>query len=1067
MSSSPRPATPIWEGLRNHIEVCAQRPRLPAGPVSVAQPAHIEVCGSAGAVAERGGDDGVMSLSRLSAGAGYRYLTRHTAVGDARPGPGQALTEYYTATGLPPGRWTGAGLPGLGAGDGTDLSAGTVVTEEGMARLFGAGHDPVTGDRLGLAYPKFRTAAARTAERVARLRTDLTEQERATAVAEIETQETVRPTRSAVAGYDLTFTVPKSVSVLWAIGHDELQRAVEQAHHDSVDAVLRLVEDRFLHTRIGDGSKIRVPARGAVAAAFDHWDTRAGDPNLHTHLVIANKVQGPDGGWRAVDGQVLFAAAVACSEIYDSTLADLLAARLPVSFGYRDRGPRRTAAYEIEGIGDPLLHVFSARSQAIGTHLQELVAAFTDTHGREPTRVEVLRLRQQATLATRPDKHLTPLAQLRNRWRATAETLTGRPADTVARTAVTSTNTRVSSIATTDAATEAATAPATGPAAGPAARCAVDVSDALLARYADATVAAVSTRRATWTQVNLLAEAARTTRALRLPDPGARIALLDRVVAAALDRCIALDPPENSAKEARYRHPDPFGASAEAPEPSYSTWAILAAETRLLTAHADTTAPAADAGPIHAAVAARPMPGSPKLSLEQATAAAAILASRRRLDVLVGPAGSGKTRTLCALRGAWENEYGHGSVIGLAPSATAAAQLAASLRIGADTLAKWIHESDPANASGEPWRLRAGQLVIVDEAAMAPTAHLDRLVAHATAAGAKVVLVGDHCQLGAIDAGGAFALLNGEGHAVELGQLHRFTENWEAAATRALRIGDPAVLDTYAAHGRLHDGPQEAMTERAYRAWATDIAAGRQSLLLAADRATVTALNRRARADRLRGGLIDPSAEVMLHDGTAAAAGDHVVTRRNERRLGRPDGGHVRNGDRWHVSTVHADGSLDALPLGSAELQPTPGTAVRLPAEYVRDHVELGYASTVHRAQGATADTAHVIAGAVMPREAFYVAMTRGRDANHAYLVTDDARLDLHHPDPAAAMTGRQVAAGILAREAAPVSASATLRRRHAEQTSPPGPSPAWSASPRAPIWTAPAPPHRHEAPGR
>jgi hypothetical protein len=119
-----------------------------------------------------------MSISRLSAGAGYRYLTRHTAAGDARPGPGQSLTAYYTATGLPPGRWTGAGLPGLGASDGTGLRPGAVVTEEAMGRLFGTGHDPVTGERLGLAYPRFKTTTERIAERVGRLPADLPDLER-------------------------------------------------------------------------------------------------------------------------------------------------------------------------------------------------------------------------------------------------------------------------------------------------------------------------------------------------------------------------------------------------------------------------------------------------------------------------------------------------------------------------------------------------------------------------------------------------------------------------------------------------------------------------------------------------------------------------------------------------------------------------------------------------------------------------------------------------------------------------------------------------------------------------
>ncbi|MGQ0845096.1 MAG: MobF family relaxase [Sporichthyaceae bacterium] len=940
-----------------------------------------------------------MSLARMTAGAGYRYLLKHTVTGDAPRTAGTSLVDYYAVSGHPPGRWVGSGLPGLGSGDGRDLTAGTVVGEQGMARLFGAGRDPVTDDPLGRPHPSYCPAAERTAARAALLPFDLDEATRAEAVGRIEAQEQARPVRSAVAGYDLTFTVPKSVSVLWALGEDDVRAAVERAHRDSVAAVLELIEERFLHTRTGTGSPVQVPARGAIALAFEHWDTRAGDPNLHAHLVIANKVQGPDGQWRAVDGRALYASAVACSEIYDTVLADALAKRLPVRFGYRNRGPRRTPAYEIEGIADSLLSAFSARSDAIRPHLQDLVATFVDTHGRDPDRVEVLRLRQRATLATRPDKRVVPLAELRSGWRATAETVCGQPVHRIVREALSSTDARPASM------------PATGVA---------DLPTSSVDRYADAVVAAVANRRATWTKNNLLAEAARATRDLRRSDPGARIALLDRVVTAALERCVALDPP--GAGSLRYAHPDARPMPAE--ESVYTTWAVLAAEARLLSAHADTTAPSTDAAPIHAA-AARPMPGAPKFSPDQATAAATIADSKRRVDLLLGPAGTGKTRTLFALRAAWEREHGSGSVIGLAPSATAAAQLAASLRIGADTLAKWHHQSDPDTAVGNPWRLRTAQLVLVDEAAMATTAQLDALVAQAATAGAKVVLVGDHHQLGAVEAGGAFALLAGEGHAVELDRLHRFTEHWEAEASRALRVGRPEALDAYATHGRIDDGPTEVMIEAAYRAWAADTAAGRNSLLLAHDRDTVATLNRRARTDRVRAGIVDPTRQVALADGIQAGPGDLVTTRRNNRRLVRQDGEHVRNGDRWHVVLTLPDGSMDVTCSRPAEGLSHPARPIRLPADYVREHVELGYASTVHSAQGATADTAHLVASAGLTREAFCVAMTRGRDRNHAYVPTEHQG-EAGQPD----LTVRQILEQILDRQGAAVSATAVLRQR-------------------------------------
>ena len=116
-----------------------------------------------------------------------------------------------------------------------------------------------------------------------------------------------------------------------------------------------MLERDALFTRTGHGGVAQIGTRGAIAACFDHWDTRAGDPNLHTHVVVANKVQGADGRWRSVDSRALHHAAVALSELYDDLLADRLTRWLGVRWGWRDRGPRRTPAFEIDGIEDPLL----------------------------------------------------------------------------------------------------------------------------------------------------------------------------------------------------------------------------------------------------------------------------------------------------------------------------------------------------------------------------------------------------------------------------------------------------------------------------------------------------------------------------------------------------------------------------------------------------------------------------------------------------------------------------------------------------------------------------------------
>jgi ATP-dependent exoDNAse (exonuclease V) alpha subunit len=129
-----------------------------------------------------------------------------------------------------------------------------------------------------------------------------------------------------------------------------------------------------------------------------------------------------------------------------------------------------------------------------------------------------------------------------------------------------------------------------------------------------------------------------------------------------------------------------------------------------------------------------------------------------------------------------------------------------------------------------------------------------------------------------------------------------------------------------------------------------------------------------------------------LRDGTAAGVGDVIVTRENARRINTTDGRWVRNGDRWHVTAVHQDGALTVHD-ANADGDPSTGGQVSLDACYVAEHVQLGYAITAHRAQGATVDTCHIIVSPGMTSEAFYVAMTRGRHANTTYVITE-------HEDP-------------------------------------------------------------------
>jgi hypothetical protein len=195
-----------------------------------------------------------------------------------------------------------------------------------------------------------------------------------------------------------------------------------------------------------------------------------------------------------------------------------------------------------------------------------------------------------------------------------------------------------------------------------------------------------------------------------------------------------------------------------------------------------------------------------------------------------------------ALRQVWETTYGRGSVVGLAPSAAAAEVLATELGIDCENTAKWLHDHHVGRV-----RLHAGQLVILDEASLAGTATLDEITAHAATTGAKVLMVGDWAQLGAIDAGGAFGLLvrDRNDDMAELVEVHRFRHAWERGASLRLRRGDTTSIAAYARHGRLIDGDLDDILDTAYTAWRQDIAAGKSTLMIAETRDTTAELNSR------------------------------------------------------------------------------------------------------------------------------------------------------------------------------------------------------------------------------
>lgn len=928
-----------------------------------------------------------VSMRVMSAGTGYQYLLKSVVAGDGNRSLSTPLTRYYTEEGTPPGRWLGSGLHAVA--DGT-IKLDDPVREQQLALLLGLGRDPVSGDPLGRAFPTYGGLTERVAARVSKLSATQSDEERAAAVARIEAEEIEAGGKRAVAGYDFTFSVPKSVSVLWGVADAGTQALIAEAHHEAVAEVLDFLEREIATTRrgvnAGDGAVAQADIVGIIATAFDHWDSRLGDPQLHTHVVISNKVKtSQDGRWRSLDGRPLHAAVVALSEHYNAVLADRMTRTFGIEWEQRSRGKDRTPAWELTSVSEELIREFSSRSRAIDLEKDRLIEQYVAERGRRPSSAEVIRLRARATLTTRPEKQIRSLADLTDEWR-------GR-ADAILRTGAAAWAGRLTR----------------RDVARPTLR-ADDIPLDLIEGVGVRVVAVVSEKRSTWRHWNLWAEASRQTMGWRFASSEDREAVVALIVDAAKSQSLSLTPPELALSPEVFRRDDDTTVFRPRHSVVFTSAELLAAEDRLLHRSEATDAPVLDLAVLERVTGTGER--GRLLSREQAEALAGIAASGRQVDLLVGPAGAGKTTAMRALRDAWTLEHGVGSVVGLAPSAVAAQVLADDLGAPCENTAKCLHSHDRGAAD-----FRSGQLVIIDEATLAGTMSLDRLTALAADAGAKVLLVGDWAQLQSVDAGGAFALLaSARPDTPELTDVQRFTHEWEKLSSLDLRFGRTDVIGTYLHHDRVREGATTEMIDTAYAAWRVDVRAGTASMLITDASQSVIELNQRARAERLLDGDTLAGSEVLLADGTQASEGDLVITRRNDRRLHTRRGGWVRNGDRWQVTGVNRDGSMRVQRLGQG------GGELVLPASYAAEHVDLGYAVTAHRAQGLTVDTSHVVVTGSTTRENFYVSMTRGRESNIAYVALD--RPDEGHAPPEPdEVSARTVLYGVLQHSGAELSA--------------------------------------------
>jgi conjugative relaxase-like TrwC/TraI family protein len=901
------------------------------------------------------------------------------------------MDYYLTAEGEPPGVWAGSAAAGLGL-------AG-LVDAETMRDLY---HQDIApdGTLLGTAQKGPRYAAKRTYAQVQeaidkRVRDELGElaPHMPDRVRKIRMEERAK-TRTRTPYYDATFSAEKSISLAYAglraaakSARDEGReqdaeqlearaRSVEVAVMAGADTMIAHVEQRAAIVRTGHHSASSGEFRdagGFVAAKFLQHTSRSGDPQLHVQVPILNRAQRADGAderWRALDGRPLWAERLGASAYAGLAEAQELA-RQGFPLVKRPDGN----GFEIGGIDQKTMDAFSARSADIAAKLAERIAEYEQMFGHPPNRQALYKLRKRVTVETRAPKR-KPAAGKQDDREARAREAEEELAAWVRR----ASDEQVQALEGLSEAIEAYAAEQ------PGARPGELPSDAERAEVMRAAVAEVQRQNSAWTRAKLEWELYRQLPVLPArADWGQYLAdMADDILTGRAEdvNVIQIAPVPDVVDVSRLGFRKD-GVSVYRPpgEARYVTAGHLDLEEWLLS-----TSKAAAVQRVTAEAADTALAGT-GLDLDQRAAAHGLLTSERAVSVLVAPAGTGKTYTMAQFARAWAEQTG-ARVIGLTMAENAARVMAGEGMSEAWNIARFFARAVP---------VRQGDVLVVDEASQVSTADLARIINRAYRAGARVILAGDTEQLGPVEAGGMFRLIAAEGERYQLAEVRRFTEGWERKASLQLRAGDMSAWAEYGTRGRVHEGPQDRVYDRAVGWWVTDIQNGKTSLLLAASNEEAARLAGLARERQIERGMIPGGREITLSDGNPAGRGDLVRARLNAEIDA--DGQRLANRDVIRITGWQGQGAAREA-IAQRQLDEPSGDGRQwseeftVPAAYLEENAELAYAGNVYVAQGRTVDTAHLVVSEGMTRDLLYVGMTRGREENLAHVVTGP-------PDPA------------------------------------------------------------------
>jgi conjugative relaxase-like TrwC/TraI family protein len=761
--------------------------------------------------------------------------------------------------------------------------------------------------------------------------------------------EEIKPHPRRVPGFDLTWKAPKSLSVLYAVSDDpRVQGAIIEACEAALRSTLAWLERDVIRVRRGTGNqrwlsdlairdpaaaeeaRIRVqPVRGLAAAVFRHRTSRAGDPLLHWHVLLPNLVEGVDGRWSAFVHPELYRYARAAGEVFQAAVRAEATERLGLDWRLGRHVP------EVAGVPQALCDRFSKRSQERDAWLAAAGMASTP-HGR-----------QAAVLATRRHKPEVEGERFDTVWKS--EALDGGWGPEAAEALIASLSPHPES-------------PiegrwrlpewVPGPDGDPVMHDRVVGPDEWAAHLLETELTLPD---ATFTRPQLVQAVA-----ARLGD-GATVATVERVTARVLAS----------------RHV----VSVHDPEVKRWTSSTHLGRERSLLDTADGSRSTRSAVPrrvVDAEVRRRRTLGE-----DQAAAVRTVGASSDGVTVLIGPAGTGKTFTLDAIRASYE-KAGH-RVIGAAPSALGALELSTGAHLRAETmhrlLGRWGRGIDLPDQR---------TVLVIDEAGMAATRELEPLVRYAIDAGGRVLLVGDHRQLPSVTAGGGFAALatDPQNTVAALTVNRRQRQAWERTALTQLRGGEvPAAVDAYRTNQRVVavDDPIDLIDAAVDRYFAARDD-GLRAVLYAGTNATADTLNMAVRQRLIDQGDL-PASPTLRWAGREYSVGDRVLLRRNSYEETTLDGAAIQllNGVAGTVTDGGPDGLVVHLDLNDRQ------AIVR--ADYIAaGHLDHGYALTTTRTQGGTWDLGIGVGLDGLYREAGYTGLSRGRESN--WLVLTRTELD-------------------------------------------------------------------------